>query len=159
MKDPVIWIHWLHLMAAIFWVGGMLFLGLVAGPALRGALPPAERLRLIQGIGDRFHRFQPWLLGILVATGGYRLWTVRDSPDLFRGAFGTILLVKLALFGAMIVLTHLHTHSWGPRLMEMGPSHPEFPRLSRKIGFWGRVNVLIAVGIVLCGVLLRFSPW
>ncbi|HEU4629922.1 MAG TPA: hypothetical protein VFS08_09245, partial [Gemmatimonadaceae bacterium] len=43
-----------HVLAALFWRGGMFFLGVVGAPALRAVEPPALRQRLFQQLGVRF---------------------------------------------------------------------------------------------------------
>ena len=43
-----------HVLAALFWLGGMLFLGLVGAPVLRAVEPPALRQRLFHDLGMRF---------------------------------------------------------------------------------------------------------
>ena len=45
----------LHILSAIIWIGGMLFLALVVVPTTRG-LPPSERAALFGAVGRRFRR-------------------------------------------------------------------------------------------------------
>jgi uncharacterized membrane protein len=73
--------HWayiasvlLHILAATFWLGGMLFLAIVVVPALRGA---PERARLLERMGKLFERASVIALAVLLVTGVVNL--------LFRG--------------------------------------------------------------------------
>jgi copper resistance protein D len=43
-----------HLLAALLWLGGMFFLGVVGAPVLRRVEPPALRQRLFHELGTRF---------------------------------------------------------------------------------------------------------
>jgi copper resistance protein D len=62
-------VRFLHVAAAITWIGGMLFIALVVVPVTRGLEDVALRRRLVQATGRRF-RVVGWLaLGVLVATG------------------------------------------------------------------------------------------
>jgi putative copper export protein len=57
-----------HVLAAIFWLGGMFFLGIVGAPALAG-LDPDLRRRLFKEIGLRF-RGPGWVaISVLLMTG------------------------------------------------------------------------------------------
>jgi len=59
---------WLHVVAVAYWLGGMLFLALVALPALRSE-GAANTSRLVAALGLRFRR-QSWMaLGVIVTTG------------------------------------------------------------------------------------------
>jgi len=65
--------HWayiasvlLHILAATFWLGGMLFLAIVVVPALRGA---PERARLLERMGKLFERASVIALAVLLVTG------------------------------------------------------------------------------------------
>jgi len=66
----------LHLLGAVVWIGGILFLGLVLAPILRGR-PVAERVLLLQAVGRRFLRVGWAALGTLLATGPV-LWALRS---------------------------------------------------------------------------------
>lgn len=154
-----LWIHWLHLMAAILWVGSVLFAALVVQPVLRRCLEPEARLAVYREIGRRFTPLQWGAWAVLLATGLAKLRGLRATPDVFYGPFGRILAVKLALVGVMAVLSLLHTYRWGPRLIEAGPGHPEYPRMVSRMALWGKVNLLLLSLIVFCAALLRYNPW
>lgn len=146
-------------MAAILWVGGNLFTSLVVQPVLRAQLAPRDRLAVYREVG---RRFTPLLWGtwaLLAGTGFWKLWALRGAPDVFYGPFGRILAVKLALVLAMAVLSLLHTYRWGPRLVELGPGHPEYGALVSRMSLWGAVNLALLAAIVFCAVLLRYNPW
>lgn len=59
----------LHTVAAVVWVGGMFFAHMALRPVLAG-LPPAERLRLWDGILPRFF-FWVWVSVISLLVTGY----------------------------------------------------------------------------------------
>lgn len=151
--------HWLHLMAAILWVGGMFFTSLVVQPILRRHLGWEARKAVYQDLGARYLPIEWGCWGVLVATGAFKLWGLRESPDIFFGPFGRILSVKLLAVVFMGALSLLHTYRWGPRLVELGPGHAEFQPLVSKMALWGKVNLALLAGIVWCASSLRFNPW
>lgn len=150
-------VHWLHLMAAILWVGGTLFTSLVVQPVLRARLPESERMAVYREMGLRLTKVQWATWAVLGATGAWKLWSLRETPDVFLGPFGRILAVKLTLVAGMAALSLIHTFVWGPALVS-GPS-AERAALVRRAAFWGKINGLLMVAIVFCAALLRFNPW
>jgi uncharacterized membrane protein len=62
----------LHLAAAIFWMGGMAFMVLAMRPSL-GALEPPLRLRVVAGALRRFFVVVSISIAVLLATGGWLL--------------------------------------------------------------------------------------
>src|SRR5579884_2769914 len=63
------WVLWLHLLAAVAWIGGAIFLSAIVLPVLRQAMPSAERLALVSQIGRRF-RVLGWIaIVVLILTG------------------------------------------------------------------------------------------
>jgi putative copper export protein len=151
-------IHWLHLMAAIIWVGGTFAISLAVQPALRRFLKDSSRFDIYREIGARF-KIVMWVCWLtLLGTGLLKLWEIRDTPSIFFGPWGRILAIKLCLVACMVVLTLLHTYSWGPRLMETTGTDATASRvLIVKMAFWGKVNLVILAGIIFCATALRFS--
>lgn len=120
MLCSVIWtviVLWLHLMAAIFWVGGQLFLVAVALPVLRARLSTGERLALAGQIGRRFALLSAVALAILVVTGLLNALAHGASPRILQHTeWGHVLTIKAALVVLMLCVTGLHSIYFGRRL-------------------------------------------
>ena len=120
----LLWLQWLHLLAACVWVGGLLFLSLVASPVLRHRFTAEERSELLGQIGRRFRPYAWVALALLALTGMRRGMLVFGGlPELWTGLeatpYGRILRAKLLLVGVLIVLQFLHDFVLGPRLARL----------------------------------------
>lgn len=149
-----------HLLAALFWLGGMFFLGVVGAPALRRVEPPALRQRLFHELGLRF-RTAGWVaIGILLVTGTLNLWFrgwlhwrgVLGNAAFWRTAVGHALAWKLAAVAAMLVVSVVHDFVVGPRAGHAAPGSPAAIRLRRQAALLARVNALLGVVAVLAAV-------
>jgi uncharacterized membrane protein len=152
-------VHWLHLMAAVLWVGGTLATSLVVHPVLRGRLGDPQRAAVYAELGRRLSRLQWGTWTVLLGTGLWKLWGLRHAPEVFSGPFGRVLAVKLLLVAGMVELSLLHAQSWGPKLAEGRLEPAARAALARKAAFWGKVNGALMAGIVFCGALLRYNPF
>jgi len=136
-------LRWLHVVAAITWVGGMLFLALVLVPATRRE-DPRLRTHLFHVVGLRF-RTVGWIaLGVLVATGIGNLWL---NPALLTVPR---LHWKLGLVVVALLLAVLHDFVLGPRASRPGAD----PSVRVRASWLARVNVLIVLVIVALGLSL-----
>lgn len=91
-----------HVLAAVFWVGGMAFAYLILRPAA-GPLEPAARLPLWRRV---FARFLPWVGVAIAALLVSGLWMIFDP---FGGFAGLPLYVNLMLStGILMMLLYLH---------------------------------------------------
>lgn len=136
--------RWLHVLAAITWIGGMLFIALVLVPVTRGLPDPALRARLVQEVGRRFRAIGWVALGVLLATGLFQLWVhpyLLWSPR-FQG--------KVALVGLTLILSAVHDFVLGPRAGRPGAD----PAIRVRASWIARVNVLVVLAIVLLGLWL-----
>ncbi len=140
-----LFVRWLHLMAAITWIGGMLFIALVLVPVTRRVADPALRTRLVQDAGRRF-RTVGWIaLGLLLLSGLGNLWF---RPYLLGvGRFQW----KLGLVVLALVLSAVHDFVLGPRAGRPGAD----PALRVRASWLARVNVGVVVLAVLLGLALR----
>ena len=138
-------VRWIHVLAAMVWIGGMLFVALVLVPAVRRLDDPALRSRLVHAMGVRFRAVGWVALTVMIVTGLLNLWVRPDilySPR-FHWKAG---LVVLAL-----ALAALHDFVLGPRAGSPA-AHPA----ARVCASWvARMNVVVAVVIVLLGLALR----
>ena len=161
---------WIHILAACLWIGGMLFLVLVLIPALRTLPDPRMRAELISVTGRRF-RLVGWVtLAVLVITGWTNLYArgVRVA-GLFDGAFwqvpfGQVLAWKLVFVLLILTLSVVHDFHVGPKASELASSRQASPEQAlrwRRAATWmGRLNLLLALVVAACGVMLaRGRPW
>ena len=73
MRSLYLFSVWLHILAAIVWIGGMAFLGLVLIPAMRLSEYRAVGASLTYWTGTRF-RLIGWVcLSVLLLTGVFNL--------------------------------------------------------------------------------------
>lgn len=103
-------IRFVHVTAAMAWVGGQLMLSGVVLPVLRASLEPAERGPLIHATARRFATISNFgLLPLLLATGISLAWhrgvTFASFDD---PGYGRLLGIKLVLVAVSIVLAALH---------------------------------------------------
>lgn len=152
----------IHVLAAMLWLGGMFFLGVVGAPALRAVEPAALRQRLFQELGVRF-RTVGWIsITILVLTGlvnlHYRGWLHWDgvlaSAAFWKTTVGTALAIKLLSVTVMIVVSAVHDFVLGPLAGRIAAGSPEAIAFRRRAALLARVNALLGVIVVVAAVRL-----
>jgi len=151
-----------HVLAAMFWLGGMLFLGLVGAPVLRAVESPAVRQALFATLGLRFRRLGWIAIGILVVTGvanlhyrGLLRWEgVLGDAVFWRTPLGHALGAKLVAVTLMLVASAIHDFALGPAAGRASPGSPAAVRLRRRAALLARANALIAVVLVVAAVRL-----
>jgi len=153
---------WLHILAAATWIGTLVFLAAVLVPVLRRQGDDRLRARLLGAAGPGLRALGWSAFAVLFATGLVNLtgrgFDLADPSDvgwrLWQGPFGRALTWKLSLFGVVLLLSALHDFRWGPRAAAAEPGSPEALRLRRVASWVGRVNLLLALAIVLFAVML-----
>ena len=137
-------VRFLHVAAALTWVGGMLFVALVLVPVMRREEPPLRR-RLVHAAGVRF-RAVGWIsIGLLIVTGLANVWLRPELMTLTR------FWVKIALVAVAILLGAVHDFLLGPRA-----GRPDAPPSMRPAASWlARANVLLVLAIVYLGLSFR----
>jgi putative copper resistance protein D len=133
-------LRWLHLVAAITWIGGMLFVALVLVPIVRRE-EPALRTRLFHAVGVRFRTIGWIALSVLVATGLGNLWLHPYFLRLPRFHW------KLGLVALALALAVVHDFVLGPRAGRPGAA----PAVRVGASWIARINVLVVLVIVLLG--------
>jgi uncharacterized membrane protein len=159
---------WLHIMAAIVWVGGTVFFVVVLVPAIRRPVFGGIASALIRFTALRF-RWVGWVcFGIFVVTGvvnlmarGIGLRELRETI-FWQGSFGRTLAIKLILVAAILLISAFHDFFLGPRAAaawEADPASAETLRLRRQAVQLGRLNLLLALLVIMLGVMLvRGAP-
>lgn len=150
---------YVHVLSAVVWIGGMLFLGLVAVPIAQRMEPRAAAARFVRMVGRRFRPIAWICICLLVATGIVNLYYRGVTPgyvlsgDLFQTVSGRLLAIKVALVALVIALSFLHDFIIGPRLaaaMEQAlPAEADRrTALRRMVSRLARANVLLALVVL-----------
>ncbi|TFG61581.1 MAG: hypothetical protein E4H32_07155 [Nitrospirales bacterium] len=152
---------WIHLTAATFWVGGMLFLSLVAVPLLKKASDPASAQREFVNLARRF-RMLVWVaLSLLLITGSILLPNLVDLSESF-GNWPFTVLIKLSLVLLLIVVSLAHDRIMGHKVRTLKHKSSSALTPSEKIllvlsPLIGRLTMLLGLGILLAAVLMVHS--
>jgi putative copper resistance protein D len=110
----MVFLVWLHVLAAVSWVGGMIFLSLVLGPLVRSRKAAFEFMALFRSAARRF-RFVVWgAIAVLLSTGPVLLH-LRNLSVLDPTGWPHVLWMKLGLVGALLLLTVMHDLLLGPQ--------------------------------------------
>lgn len=145
-------IIWLHILAAVIWVGGMLFLSIIAAPVLRQVTPPLIQQDLFGAMARRFRAVGWACLGILILTGisnvMYHGEMAQDNP------YQTVLHIKVGLVLTVLGLSTLHDFLIAPRasraLSRDGLPPAGADRIMVLLAPWlGRINLVLGVVILL----------
>ena len=152
----------IHVLAAMLWLGGMFFLGVVGAPVLRVVEPPALRQRLFQQLGLRARGLGWWAIGILVVTGTLNLWFrgwlhwqgVLGDAAFWRSTMGVALAVKLGAVATMVLVSAVHDFVLGPMAGRLPAGSAAALAFRRRAALLARANALLGVVIVIAAVRL-----
>jgi copper resistance protein D len=102
---------WLHIMAAVVWVGGTIFLVIVLVPAIRRREFGGIASALIRFTAFRF-RWVGWVcFCVFVLTGIVNLaargigWQELQDATFWQGSFGSTLAIKLMLVATILLIS------------------------------------------------------
>ena len=149
---------WIHLLATVVWVGGMVFLSIILVPVLRREGLFAQYAALFRTVAYRF-RAAVWIaMGILVGTG-LVLATGRSIHLTEPRQWPTIFLTKMGLVACLFILTLLHDLVAVPQVRRISLSaEAERTSLDRMLIRYSvivpRLSLLVALLVLLLAVVL-----
>ena len=154
----------IHILSAIVWIGGMLFLALVVVPTTRG-MPPPERAALFGVVGRRFRTVGWVCIGLLIVTGiinsAYRgvTWDNLFSAEMWGSPFGTTLAIKLGVVAIMLALSVYHDFVIGPASVRLGSqvkpdTMKEAQRLRMRASLVARIEAILALVVLALAIML-----
>lgn len=144
---------YIHIIGAIIWVGGILFLGFVAVPATRH-MPTQERGQLLDALGRRFRVLGYAVLTIIAITGilqaGFQGATVANVLDgsFFATRFGKVLGIKLIFVVLMVAVSSVHDFYIGPRSADALAAGSESEGLRKAASWLARITAILALLVV-----------
>ena len=144
----------LHVLAALVWLGGMLALALLA-PVLRDVGDDAVRQRLFHRLGERFRAVGWACIAVLVTTGVLQLrmrgwWgmTVWGAGAFWAGPLGRALAWKLGTVAVILSVQAVHDFWLGPRAGRVPAGTPEARALRLRAARLARVNAVVGLVLV-----------
>ena len=111
----MIFVVWVHLLAAVSWIGGMLFLSVVLVPVLKREPFASQRALLFRTIARRFRAVVWGAITVLLFTGPLLLHQ-RGIPISDPSGWPRVLTTKLGLVTFLLFLTLTHDLIIGPRV-------------------------------------------
>ena len=150
-----------HVLAALLWLGGMFFLGVVGAPVLRRVEPPAVRAQLFHQLGMAFRTAGWAAIAVLLVTGvlnlhfrGFLSAAGLGSRSFWATRYGHVLALKLVLVTLMLMLSAFHNFVHGPAAARFQPGSPGALRHRRQAAWLARVNALLGIVLVYAAVRL-----
>jgi putative copper resistance protein D len=151
----------IHLIGAISWIGGMIFLSMVLAPLVRQRNSPPEFVALFRAAARRFRPVVWGSIGLLLATGPILLHQ-RGLSVVDPSVWPNVLRIKIGLVGVFILLTAAHDLVIGPYLRRMTPLRgsrrtPIEQVLLRTSTWLPRVALLVGLAILAAALVLTRS--
>ncbi len=154
----VLLVVWIHLLATVAWIGGMMFLSIVLVPVLRRGGQFAQHAALFRTVAHRFRGIVWGAMGLLIGTGlmiadgrSIALTEPRTWPAVFAA--------KITLVMVLFSLTLLHDLLLGPKVRRiLGKAAMERTAgdglLLRYAALLPRFSLILALVVLLSAVVL-----
>jgi putative copper export protein len=153
----------LHLLTAIFWIGGLLFLALAVIPVARQPMFRVLSPAFLEALGPRFQILGWIAMGTLILAGlmnplarGVTPAPLLD-PVFWGGPFGRALAGKLLAVALIVGLNALHDFWAGPRAtraLAADPEGAEGARWRRLASWLGRLTLLASLAAMVFSILM-----
>jgi uncharacterized membrane protein len=149
---------WLHLVAAVSWIGGMVFLSVVLVPILKREPFASQKTLLFLAMARRFRVVVWGVIAVLLFTG-LLLLHQRGIPIADPSRWPTTLAVKLGLVTILLLLTLAHDLIIGPRVGRIVQLPTESrTRFDHALVLWSRwvarFSLLLALAVLFAAVML-----
>ena len=159
-----LFIRWIHLTAAIVWLGGIFFSVTVATPILRKHFQTVKSIQHTSAIRDRVRHIIRFTIHILLITGAMNLFIVGLNTQMrFSQDYGyfVIFIAKLACVGLMTLFHSLHIAVFNRRL-ESAVANPNFDdsdvsKLQKRVDLFGIFTILAGVVVFVLSLSLRMD--
>jgi uncharacterized membrane protein len=144
----------LHILGAVIWSGGLIFVALVAAGARR-TLPERERTELFRVVGTGFLIMAGIAALLLGLSGNFLVEDLFGGWEGLSGEPSTLIYWKTGLFVAVLVLAVVHGIVLGPGIRELRLKHAageispeEEAALRRKLRISTASQVLMLAGTI-----------
>lgn len=154
-----IFVLWIHLLAAVAWIGGMIFLTLILVPVVRGIKDQKLRYELVRKVAIRFKYLGWTCIGILLITGVFNAFQrIASWEELLITGYGKTMILKLFLFSVIIIFSAFHDFYLGPKMVyKVNAQKKDVPKLRRVLVALARGNLLLGLIVIFLGISLRWN--
>lgn len=154
----IVLLVWLHVLAAVAWIGGAMFMSLVLAPLVRSPKAAPEFMALFRVAARRF-RVVVWSAIALLLTTGPVLLYQRGLSVLAPTEWPHVLRIKLGLVAVLLLLTVAHDLLLGPAVRRISAlsagARTRWEQTLVRLASWvPRVGVLLGPAIIFAAVLL-----
>ena len=157
-----LFIRWIHLIAAIVWLGGIFFSISVATPILRKHFQILESVQHTAAIRNRLRHIIRFTIHVLLITGAMNLFIVGLNTEMdFSQGYFVVFIAKLACVGVMTLFHSLHIAVFNRRL-ESAAANPNFnasevAKLQRRVDLFGIFTMLAGLVVFVLSLSLRIN--
>lgn len=155
---------YVHIVSAIVFVGGSLFIWLALSPGLNDAgLDERSKGVVLAKVSRRFGKVVDVSLAILILTGLYNVTWYLPSLD-FASTAGRILAAKIVAVGVLVASIYYNNLVLGKRIVKLRtkPATPEnsseIQRTRKTVRRISMFNVALMLLVVLLAVMLQIPP-
>ena len=129
----------LHVLGVVVWVGGMFFAYLALRPVAAQQLEPPQRLKLWQGVLQRFF-FWVWLaVALILGSGSYMMWRLggMSAPPHVHA---------MMLIGIVMMLIFAHVYFVPFRRLQRSIAAQEWTTASSALN---QIRIMVAINLTL----------
>ena len=158
MYDAII--LWLHILAAVAFIGPQFFLAFAAVPAMQTIEDVKIRAKAMRVMTMRFGVLGGGALVVLLVTGVLNYYQAKDEIDTFKRYFIT-LQIKLTLVTVVVILTILHGAVFGRKLQQLQESNASEAEIAkaRQMSRYASMATLVLSIAILFFAALMGSAW
>ncbi len=157
-------LFWLHMLAAITWIGSLASIYVLVLPISRRVLRPVDDLTLLDGIQKRIEPVTWFSVSLLIVTGLFQM-SVNAHYNGFlstSGQWALAILAKHTLVAALVAVSAVHTWDVLPSMRRVlmrkqKASEEEFLRLQRQERGLLTASLVLAALILLATAVMRAS--
>ena len=165
--DTPIWAlsiaYWFHMLATVFWIGGLAVLSLLILPAARKTLDAQSYAALLDEFRRRLDSLGWFSIVVLLASGMIQMSANPNYEGFLsiQGLWGGAILIKHLLFGVMVALGGYLTWGIMPALRRAallrarGKAVPEVEKLQQRSVTLMKVNLVLGILVLLLTAVAR----
>ena len=129
----------LHVLGVVVWVGGMFFAYLALRPVVAQQLEPPQRLKLWQGVLQRFF-FWVWIaVALILGSGSYMMWQSGGVNALLH-------IYTMMMLGLLMMLIFAHVYFAPFRRLQRSIAAQDWATAGAALN---QIRIMVAVNLTL----------